>query len=199
MLPIEQNWGKGESSRDGSLAEDLRHRGGARTARKRRRLMTQDMRHELHTASNGTNGHVNGSSHRPQKNSFANGTNGHASPINGASPVRTNGIASSKARLRGSNFYGHDREEVTRLLIQGLEDLGYNEAAERLSQESGYQVESSTVAAFRSAVLEGKWSTAEALLFGHKSQPDGGGVSISHEEPTHNGGLGCPKTRILAR
>lgn len=66
------------------------------------------------------------------------------------------------------------------MLIQGLGDLGYHGAADRLSQESGYEVESPAVAAFRHAVLQGEWSEAEHLLFGSEP-PDGGGrISISN-------------------
>ena len=62
---------------------------------------------------------------------------------------------------------------MTRLLIQGLDDLGYHGAASKLSQESGYEVESPTVAHFRHAVLQGDWTQAESLLFG--SEPPGNG------------------------
>jgi hypothetical protein len=64
------------------------------------------------------------------------------------------------------DYFGHDREEVTRILIQGLDDLGYRSAAATLSRESGYDVESPAIAAFRSAVLQGDWAEAEALLAG---------------------------------
>ena len=151
--------------------------------------MTQDMRHELPIASNSSNRHVNGSSHSPQKNGITNGTNGHTSPTNGMPSPRTNGFAPFKAKRRTPDFYGHDREEVTRLLIQGLEDLGYEAAAERLSQESGYQIESPAVAAFRHSILEGSWSEVQALLFGRNSEPDGGGVSISNGSTHHHTGL----------
>lgn len=140
--------------------------------------MTQDMRHEFPVASNGTHRHVNGSLHTAQKNGLSNGTTGHSPTTNGADHTHTNGFSPSKVKVKPRDFFGHDREEVTRLLIQGLEDLGYREAAESLIQESGYQVESSAVAAFRRAVLEGGWSDAESILFVDTFQPDGGGVSI---------------------
>lgn len=61
-------------------------------------------------------------------------------------------------------YFGHDREEVTRILIQSLYGLGYSRAAESLSEESGYQLETEAVAAFRRAVLDGQWSEAEYIL-----------------------------------
>ena len=78
---------------------------------------------------------------------------------------------------------------MTRLLIQGLGDLGYYNSAERLSVESGYEVETPSVAAFRHAVLQGEWAEAEALLFGTEVIEDGGGVSISNGDSHHHEGL----------
>ena len=142
--------------------------------------MTQDMRHDFPVSTNGTSRHTNGSSSAPQKNRSTNGTNGHGLSADDVSSTYINGHSPSKSRQRDSDFLGHDREEVTRLLIQGLEDLGYSEAAERLCQESGYRVESEEVIAFRHAILEGKWSDAESLLFGKPMESDDGGVRISN-------------------
>ncbi|KAL9124354.1 MAG: hypothetical protein Q9217_006310 [Psora testacea] len=147
------------------------------------------MRHEFPIGSNGTHRHVNESSYSPQKNGITNGTKGHTSPPKGVPLPHANGFSLPKARTKAPEFYGHDREEVTRLLIQGLEDLGYEAAAQRLSQESGYQVESPAVAAFRHAIIGGNWSEAEVLLFGRNSDPDGGGVSISNGNTHHHAGL----------
>lgn len=78
---------------------------------------------------------------------------------------------------------------MTRLLIQGLGDLGYYDSADSLSRESGFEVETPSVAAFRHAVLQGEWAEAEALLFGLNRTEDGGGVSISNGDSRHNEGL----------
>jgi len=66
---------------------------------------------------------------------------------------------------------------VSRLLIQALSDLGYSSSADALVQESGYDLESPTVAAFRNAVLQGEWADAELLLFGDRdgSEDEGSG------------------------
>lgn len=116
--------------------------------------------------SNGSNGssmntpvkppqsHSNGSSSKADSNGY---TNGHSRPT--------------------GPFFGHDREEVTRILIQSLTDLGYHGAAGSLSRESGYELENPSVAAFRSAVQDGEWAEAESLLFGTKV-PDDGGVGL---------------------
>jgi hypothetical protein len=55
--------------------------------------------------------------------------------------------------------------------------MGYQAAAESVTRESGFKLENPTVAAFRSAVLEGSWSAAEELLtgatvVGHADQND---------------------------
>ncbi len=61
-------------------------------------------------------------------------------------------------------------------------DLGYTGAAASLSRESGFELESPAVAAFRNAILEGQWTEAEGILLGsHPS--DGGGGSSDHAYP----------------
>ncbi|KUI71648.1 WD repeat-containing protein 26 [Cytospora mali] len=79
----------------------------------------------------------------------------------------------STARDTPPAYFGHDREEVTRILIQTLSDMGYQSAAEIVSRDSGYELESHTVAAFRSAVINGSWDEAEKLLFGASTAGDG--------------------------
>jgi hypothetical protein len=64
------------------------------------------------------------------------------------------------------SYYGHNREEVTRIMIQALHELGYHAAADNVGEESGFQVESPDVVAFREAVLGGSWGKAEELLCG---------------------------------
>ncbi|KAL8712912.1 MAG: hypothetical protein Q9225_006852, partial [Loekoesia sp. 1 TL-2023] len=148
-------------------------------ARKRPRLTTRDMRYDPDPSTSNGSQHVpNGSQHLlRQKSAISNGANGHTATNGHTSPHR-NELPSSTARASPNTFYGHDREEVTRLLIQGLDDLGYHAAADKLSQESGYEVESSAVAQFREAVLQGDWEQAEALLLGSEPPDGGGGVSI---------------------
>ena len=157
---------------------------------KRRRLMNKAaMRLDPDTSSsNGPQHHANGSSPKAQKNGTSVSTNGHSSPTKGTVSPPSNGFSKASVKQH-QNYFGHDREEVTRLLIQGLDDLGYEHAANRLSQESGYEVESPTVAAFRNAIIQGQWSDAEALLFGVDSEADGGGVSISNGDWQYSGGL----------
>lgn len=90
-----------------------------------------------------------------------NSVNGKSSNHLHNGQSNTNGSARSAV---SSSYFGHDREEVTRILIQGLYDLGYNGAASALTRESGYELESASVVAFRSAVLDGQWAEAENLL-----------------------------------
>lgn len=81
----------------------------------------------------------------------------------------TNGSSNGEKRTsdaRSSLYLGHNREEVTRILIQALTDMGYQKAADNVSQESGFDLESPTVSAFRTAVLSGDWAGAEELLSG---------------------------------
>ncbi|KAL8852021.1 MAG: hypothetical protein Q9221_003126 [Calogaya cf. arnoldii] len=148
-----------------------------------------------------SNGTPNGSKHSDHHTQpFSNGTNGHTKS-NEKLPQK-NGFHTPTARPTPQPFYGHDREEVTRLIIQGLDDLGYHGAANTLSRESGYEVESPAVALFRHAVLQGDWSEAEALLFGSEPADEGGGVSIHNGD--HHGfkfveGVDQNKLRFLLR
>ena len=100
-------------------------------------------------------------------------TNGHASAANGAS----NGTGAVQPSPLPAKWFDHDREEVARILIQSLTDLGYHRSARTLSEESGFELEGPEVAAFRHAVLHGEWAEAEGLLFGHTDS--NGGVSLS--------------------
>jgi WD repeat-containing protein 26 len=125
--------------------------------------------------------------------SFSNGSNGVSPTVskisNGHAKGKTesNGTSSSPRHSNGTNsvrafsptWYGHSREEIARVLIQGLSELGYHTTARALSRESGYELEGPTVAAFRSAVLEGEWAEAEALLFGQVPIDSGGEVGGS--------------------
>jgi WD repeat-containing protein 26 len=110
--------------------------------------------------SNGHNASSNGST--PRKPLHA-GVNGH---LNGSSQAYSNGTSKKLHPVRPATYRGHNREEIVRILIQGMIDMGYSDAANALSSESGYELESPSVAAFRGAILEGGWSEAEAILLG---------------------------------
>ena len=96
-----------------------------------------------------------------------NGSHRAISALNG-SPA-TNRLSETVKRP-SSTYFGHDREEVSRLLIQALLDLGYDSTAANLIQESGFELEDPTVAAFRNAVLQGEWAEAEALRVAAEAQ-----------------------------
>ncbi|KAK7998778.1 hypothetical protein PG991_014453 [Apiospora marii] len=124
------------------------------------------------SVSNGTTAHTNGKSHERAATS-ANGTQKAALATNGA----------SKSRMP-ETFFGHDREEVTRILIQALSDMGYQTAAESVGRDSGFELESPTVASFRTAVLDGAWGAAEDLLLGatalaERASQDGNGLVLA--------------------
>lgn len=109
----------------------------------------------------------NGSSasalHKTVISNSSNGIHKPSTAMNGSS--HANGHSIEDRNLQPS-YFGHDREEVTRILLQALSDLGYTGATGALSQESGCELESPAVAAFRNAVLQGEWAEAEELLFG---------------------------------
>ncbi|EFQ93082.1 hypothetical protein PTT_09656 [Pyrenophora teres f. teres 0-1] len=138
------------------------------------------------------------SSQSPSRN-FTNGSSQSAAPrsplgknANGSAHSRnesngsyTNGGPVANGRPMPTTFFGHDREEVTRILIQSLTDLGYHSAAGALCKESGFQLEGPTVAAFRSSVLNGDWEEAEELLFGSTTYDNIGvvGLNASYGKP----------------
>lgn len=119
-------------------------------------------------SSNGTSRGLTGGSRAPQPSPPGAATNGthkaSASSVNGSS--LQNGKRQSRDAAPTTPYFGHDREEVTRILIQALSDMGYHSAAQSVSRDSGYELESPTVAAFRSAVIHGSWMEAEEFLFG---------------------------------
>jgi len=55
-------------------------------------------------------------------------------------------------------------EEIIRLMLQTMTDLGYKQSVQNLQSESGLQLEDSDVTVFRSAVLSGDWKLAEDTL-----------------------------------
>ncbi|KAI9758446.1 MAG: low affinity potassium transporter [Chaenotheca gracillima] len=120
-------------------------------------------------------------------------TNGKHHPLDvksEPSPSHTNGTSTSKSQPVLPDFFGHDREEVIRILIQSLGDLGYDNAAMALGRESGYDLESPAVAAFRNSVLHGEWAEAESLLFGHDPSAGGGAaLTIENGFDTYGDGL----------
>ncbi|KAK4149228.1 vacuolar protein sorting-associated protein 1 [Chaetomidium leptoderma] len=87
----------------------------------------------------------------------------HKKPSDAMHSSRPNG---GPVGVQRDSYFGHNREEVARILIQALNDLGYHAAADSVGEESGFQVESPDVVAFRQAVLGGSWSRAEELLCG---------------------------------
>jgi hypothetical protein len=151
---------------------------GADRPRKRRR-QDHRMKPGSESSTNGTSRpHTNGAgssaSQKAISPTFRNGNRDIPSNLNESSS--TNGHTSTNGKQKPT-YFGHDREEVSRILIQALTDLGYHGAATSLSQESGYEFETPAVAAFKNAVLQGEWNEAEDLLFGVSTEE--GGVSLS--------------------
>ncbi|KAI8371809.1 WD40-repeat-containing domain protein [Blakeslea trispora] len=56
------------------------------------------------------------------------------------------------------------RDELVRLMLQSLNDLGYNDTATALETESGVSLESAIISEFRVSIQKGQWSKAENLL-----------------------------------
>ena len=91
-------------------------------------------------------------------------SNGNGTLKAASGPLNGSAWEVSRPRQPSGEYQGHNREQVVRLIIQAITEMGYKEAADKLSQDSGYQLENPTVAAFRAAVLDGEWGKAEELL-----------------------------------
>ncbi|BFZ54260.1 hypothetical protein PYCC9005_001293 [Savitreella phatthalungensis] len=83
-----------------------------------------------------------------------------------AGSSRGSGVApGSNAHNNNAASLPHDADtELTRLIIQALGDMGYHDAKETLSRESGVRVESEHVSDFKHAILTGDYQRAEARL-----------------------------------
>lgn len=143
---------------------------------KRRRLA--NMRPEDGVSSNNQNG-LSQVSNGYSRSLFKKALSSHS--LNGSSNGDSQLNGSLKSPTPLPSYFGHDREQVTRILIQGLYDLGYTGAASALTRESGYELESPAVAAFRSAVLNGEWSEAENIL-SQAFHSDGLGKTVSNDD-----------------
>ena len=152
--------------------------GSDQPRRKRQRFITDTMRQSFEGQSN-QNRYTRGSSSSKRASGI---TNGH--PLGNGHPAA---ISNASRRDPHTSFYGHDRQEVARLLIQGLQDLGYRDSANSLVRESGYELESPAVAAFRQSMLDGEWAEAESLLFGSTTTNSSGTRLINGHSSSHNG------------
>ncbi|KAF3927668.1 Beta-TrCP [Orbilia brochopaga] len=115
----------------------------------------------LHNPTNGTSsGLSDGAETLPNGVS----ANGGSSLRNGKMKAQNESSGTVNNGQLAPNYFGHDREEVTRLIIQSLYDLGYGSSARQLEAESNYQLESGEATSFRDAVEKGQWSKVEALL-----------------------------------
>ncbi|KAJ3093099.1 hypothetical protein HK102_009531 [Quaeritorhiza haematococci] len=88
---------------------------------------------------------------------------------NGTKSQSTNGLSmDAEAVLVGenSNRKPHNvrQEEMVRLMLQSLQDLGFKKTADLLQKESGYVLEPPAVSQFRNGVLSGNWDLVEELL-----------------------------------
>ena len=147
---------------EGAVAD---RRATSRQTTKRRRAGTMLADVDGQESSNGTRRVVSNGSRAEDGFSAVTSNGVHKNSLEVVNGSSQNGKEVAHAN-RPSTYYGHDREEVTRILIQALSDMGYQGAAASVSRDSGYVLESSTVADFRTSVLDGAWGRAEELLSG---------------------------------
>ncbi|KAK2748535.1 hypothetical protein FQN57_000669 [Myotisia sp. PD_48] len=147
------NTGEGTADRSRSRKED------EPPSPKRRRVTDFTMRPDGVSNTNGfspiSNGTANSAIRKPAVS---------ASIPSPSESALINGNGKDSSNPLSSTYFGHSREEVTRILIQSLHELGYSQAAETLTNESRYELESPGVTQLRNAVLEGHWTEAENIL-----------------------------------
>lgn len=110
--------------------------------------------------AHGPNGHSS-----TMAKAITNGHSGNNSDQNGNSSTTVSNGRLSIKRF-SPKWHEHSREEVSRLMIQALQDLGYANSANSLIKESGCEVETANVAEFKNAILQGRWDDAELLILG---------------------------------
>ncbi|RUS16901.1 hypothetical protein BC937DRAFT_90666 [Endogone sp. FLAS-F59071] len=95
-----------------------------------------------------------------------NGENG----VNGMNGVMTrkgegmNGSHSQMMAVGANGGKGVRTQELVRLMVQSMHDMGYSEAAAALERESGFMLETPSIRQFREGVLTGDWQLVETLL-----------------------------------
>ena len=164
---LERTAGEASSSSTAISTPDRR----PQTKRRRAGSMLADG--DGQASSNGTSRGLSNGSRALPRTPLGTSTNGTHKAASAGSLNGSSQNGKEVAKEAPPTFFGHDREEVTRILIQALSDMGYHDAARNVSRDSGYELESPTVASFRAAVLEGEWTEAEQLLFGAASAADG--------------------------
>ncbi|CDH48456.1 wd repeat protein [Lichtheimia corymbifera JMRC:FSU:9682] len=116
---------------------------------------------------NGTTTTANNNDNGDSSNSSSNNSGGSGSNNNNNNnkAISQQGNGSIQNTNNEQEMLGRvNKQELIRLILQSLNDLGYQNAAKTLEQDSGIALESDTVTRFRTAILAGDWSLAESLL-----------------------------------
>ncbi len=69
-------------------------------------------------------------------------------------------------------YHGHDKTELTRLIVQSLTEMGYESSAKLLQTESNIEIDPPVVLNFTKSVKEGEWDEVETLLESLELQPN---------------------------
>ncbi|KAI9209708.1 WD40-repeat-containing domain protein [Polychytrium aggregatum] len=96
-------------------------------------------------------------------------------PSNSRSPPASQSRSPEPSRSSPSSASGHHlqpvrrkskfrEEEIVRVIVQSLYELGYGKSAQTLEEESGFTLESASIGGFRASLLAGSWDSAESTL-----------------------------------
>lgn len=80
--------------------------------------------------------------------------------------IPSNGPSNDGDKDTSAFYFGHNKNEVSRLIMQALIDLGHSEIALEMEKATKLDIELPIITRFRSAVLGGDWDLCESLLAG---------------------------------
>jgi len=96
----------------------------------------------------------------------SNGRNEPREELHDSAGTVTRRAASLSQRWSDPTDMELDRREITRLMLQELEDLGYHRTAQALEREAGILARSPDVRRLKTLLLSGEWEQAAELLPG---------------------------------
>ncbi|KAA8494495.1 WD repeat-containing protein 26 [Porphyridium purpureum] len=93
-------------------------------------------------------------------------SSGGAAAMAGVNGVAARGAAKGPRGCEAARGVELDKNELLRILVQSLDELGLERSARHLEQESGVQALAPEVVLFRDCVMRGEWARAEGVLAG---------------------------------
>ncbi|KAG9303962.1 hypothetical protein G9A89_005872 [Geosiphon pyriformis] len=113
-------------------------------------ILDKDSKMRINQSENGVGGNANGVPHT---------NNGDCEDVSNGQILNNNDNNNNNNKTQRTR-----KQELVRLMVQALQNMGYSQSAALLESESGFPLESQAVAQFREGVLKGDWDLIESLL-----------------------------------